>query len=160
MTGLKPTPHINSKILWVSTLLAGVTDSQTIAHGKKYIMDAVLAEYGLNEIDREQNKIFISGPMAGYEHHNYPLFNMIEEVLIIAGYKCVNPANIGMKYDPEKVDKNKKLYKAMVKEIQEAEKTCNTILLLPGWENSVGVRLELQTAIRMKMKIVLGDHLI
>lgn len=160
MTDLKPTPPINPMLSWIETLLSGVKDSRTITKGRKDIMDAVLSECGLTEIDREQNKIFISGPMTGYEQHNYPLFEKVEDMLTIAGYKCVNPAKIGMKYDPEKVDQNKKLYKAMEKEIQEAEKTCNTILLLPGWEKSVGVRLELQTAIRMKMKIVLGDHLI
>jgi hypothetical protein len=117
-------------------------------------MGSALTLCGLKEIDSKENKIFISGPMTGYEFHNYPLFNTIEDLLRIAGYKCVNPAKIGMKYGPEEVDNNKKLYRAMEKEIQAAEKTCNTILLLPGWEDSIGVRLELKTALKMKMKIV------
>ena len=82
--------------------------------------------------------------MTGYFLHNYSLFDKIEDMLTIAGYVVVNPAKIGMKFNPEKVDKDKKLYRAMTKEIQKAEKTCNVILLLPGWEDSVGVRLELK----------------
>ena len=153
MTGLKTTPPINS-ILDDVRFVCGAK-----SFDPQYFMWEALKECGI-DLQPKQHRIFISGPMTGYVCHNYPLFEKVEDMLTIAGYKCVNPAKIGMKYDPEKVDKNKKLYKAMEKEIQEAEKTCNTILLLPGWENSVGVRIELQTAIRMKMKIVLGDHLI
>lgn len=119
----------------------------------QYHMWAALKERGI-ELQPKQHRIFISGPMSGYDLHNYPIFEKVEECLKTAGYECVNPASIGAKYNPEKVDSDKALYCAMEKEIQEAERTCNVLLLLPRWEDSVGVRLELQTAIELKMKIV------
>lgn len=106
------------------------------------------------DLQPKEHRIFLSGPMSGYVLHNYPIFDEVEKMLTIAGYTVVNPARIGQKFVPEKVDRDKKLYLEMTKEIQDAEKTCNVILLLPGWEDSVGVRLELKTAIELKMKII------
>lgn len=119
----------------------------------QYYMWSALQERGI-VLQQKDHRIFISGPMTGYVLHNYPIFDKVEECLKIAGYECVNPASIWVKYNPEKADFDKALYCAMVKEIQDAERTCNVILLLPGWEDSVGVRLELQTAIELHMKIV------
>ena len=119
----------------------------------QYLMWETLKERGI-DLQPKEHRIFISGPMTGYVGHNYYIFEKVEECLRAAGYECVNPASIGKKYNPAKVDEDKVLYCAMEKEIQEAERTCNVLLLLPGWEDSVGVRLELQTAIELKMKII------
>ena len=119
----------------------------------QYHMWVTLKERGI-DLQPKEHRIFISGPMTGYIGHNYYIFEKVEECLRTAGYECVNPAAIGKKYNPEKVDKDKSLYCAMEKEIQEAERTCNVLLLLPGWEDSIGVRLELRTAIELKMKII------
>ena len=119
----------------------------------QYLMWETLKARGI-DLQPKENRIFISGPMTGYVGHNYYIFEKVEKCLVTAGYECVNPASIGKKYNPSKVDEDKSLYCEMTKEIQEAEKTCNVILLLPGWEDSVGVRLELQTAIELKMKII------
>ena len=148
MRDLKEVPKINPLL----SLLKFTCGSS--AFNQQHFMWEALCECGV-DLQPKEHKIFISGPMTGYVWHNYPLFDTIENMLTIAGYKCINPAAIGRKYNPEMVDKNKKLYWAMEKEIQEAEKTCNAILLLPGWENSIGVRRELKTALKQKMKIVL-----
>lgn len=99
MNDLKPAPHINPHLALV-LLFCRTNDGKIHKFCKKSIMDSALTLCGLKEIDPNENKIFISGPMTGYEFHNYPLFNTIEDLLRIAGYKCVNPAKIGMKYDP------------------------------------------------------------
>lgn len=122
-------------------------------YNSSYLMWESLYKQGIT-LQPNKHKIFLSGPMTGYVLHNYPIFDKVEEMLTIAGYTVVNPARIGKKYNPAKVDEDKFLYCAMEKEIQEAERTCNVLLLLPGWEDSVGVRLELQTAIELKMKII------
>jgi hypothetical protein len=119
----------------------------------QYLMWATLKDRGI-DLQPKEHRIFISGPMTGYVGHNYNIFEKVEKCLRTAGYECVNPAAIGKKYNPEKVDKDKSLYCAMEKEIQESERTCNVLLLLPGWEDSIGVRLELRTAIELKMKII------
>jgi len=123
------------------------------ANPQHWMWSTLASSYGI-QLQPKEHKIFLSGPMTGYVLHNYPMFEQVEECLVMAGYKVVNPAKIGLKFDPNKVDGDKKLYRAMTKEIQEAEKTCTVILLLPGWEDSVGVRLELKTALKLNMKII------
>ena len=119
----------------------------------QYHMWAALKERGI-ELQTKEHRIFISGPMTGYVLHNYPIFEQVEKCLKAAGYECVNPVSILSKYNPDKVDSDNALYCAILNEIREAERTCNVLLLLPGWEDSVGSRLELQTAIESKMKII------
>jgi hypothetical protein len=45
----------------------------------------------------------------------------------------------------------------MVKLQQEAEKTCNAILLLDGWQWSKGVKLELKTAIENDFQFLVEE---
>ena len=102
----------------------------------------------------KEEKIFISGPMTGYPDFNFPLFNAVSKILIQKGFDVVNPVNICLKYKKEKVLSDKDVFTAMIDEQQKEERKCTVLLLLPGWEDSVGVRLELQTAIELKMKII------
>lgn len=92
-------------------------------------------------------KVFISGPMTGYENFNFDKFDRIAGKLWRAGVDSVNPADICRKYKKERVLADKSAFDAMIAEQQEAEKTCTGILLLDGWEASKGVRLELKTAL-------------
>ena len=149
---LKPATEINPLLAEICLLCCAV-DLEEDGEAKTYMQDA-LRTVGI-DLRPAKHKIFISGPMTGYVGHNYSCFDKVESLLRTAGYRCVNPANIGRRYNPARVDTDKKRYKAMTEEIQAAEKGCNTILLLPGWEKSRGVRLELKTAIDKDMKIVL-----
>lgn len=99
-------------------------------------------------------KIFIAGPMTGIEHFNFPLFDSVAESLRKEGYQVVNPVDVCRRFKKEHVLADKKLFDKMISQQQELEKTCNVLLLLPGWEDSKGVRLELKTAIEKDMQIV------
>lgn len=99
-------------------------------------------------------KVFIAGPMTGIEHFNFPLFDVVAKILRNEGYQVVNPADICRRFKKEHVLADKKVFDTMISQQQEAEKTCDVLLLLPGWENSKGVRLELKTAIDKDMRIV------
>ena len=104
--------------------------------------------------------IFISGPMTGFENYNFGKFNEVAARLIQAGYNVINPVNICKKFKQEEVIKSKEAFDAMVAEQQVAEREqCDAILLLDGWELSLGVRLELQTAIELKFQIFLEKDL-
>ena len=113
----------------------------------------------------EKNKakihgIFISGPMTGLTNYNFDKFNAVAARLENAGYKVVNPVVICKKFKKEEVVKHKEVFDAMVAEQQVAEREqCDAILLLDGWELSLGVRLELQTAIELKFRIFLEKDL-
>ena len=107
--------------------------------------------------DREAkkvNRVFLSGPMTGIADFNFPLFNKVAKIYRERGWEVVNPVDICRKFKKERVLADKAVFDAMIAEQQEAERTCNAILLLPGWENSRGVRLELKTAIELNMRIL------
>lgn len=102
---------------------------------------------------------FISGPMTGYDNFNFNHFNDISDKLTNLGIRHVNPVSICKKYKKEDVLNNKDVFNKMVEEQQIAENECNTLVLLNGWENSAGVRLELDTALKHGMKIVLENDI-
>ena len=104
--------------------------------------------------DKEPIRVFLSGPMTGIKDYNFPMFNHVAEVLRKCGYEVVNPVDICKKYKKERVLSDKAVFAAMIAEQQESERTCNALVLLPGWENSKGVRLELKTAIEQNMSII------
>ena len=104
-------------------------------------------------------KVFLSGPMTGYPGYNFQKFNTVEKELIDAGIECVNPVHICKKYKEEHVLADKTIFDKMIAEEQEAERGCDAILLLDGWQMSKGVRLELKTALEMDMQIFLEEDL-
>ena len=108
---------------------------------------------------KKPKKVFLSGPMTGYPGYNFQRFNLAEKQLADAGIECVNPVNICKKYKEEHVLADKAVFDKMIAEQQEAERECDAILLLDGWQMSKGVRLELKTALEMDMQIFLEEDL-
>jgi len=88
-------------------------------------------------------KIFISGPMDGYDDHNYATFKTKAYEYRRLGWKVFNPGEIDFTT------------------YAEAMKTClahicdekPTVYFLCGWEHSPGSRTEhaLATALQLKM---------
>lgn len=105
-------------------------------------------------------RIFLSGPMTGHENFNFDKFNFIENVLKQYGVDVVNPVHICKKYKKEHVLSDKAVFDKMVAEQQEAEKTCNAIMLLHGWQNSKGVKLELKTAVELDFEFFLDSDIL
>ena len=101
----------------------------------------------------------MSGPLTGYPGYNFQRFNLAEKQLVDAGIECVNPVHICKKFKEEHVLTDKAIFDKMIVEQQEAERTCDALLLLDGWQMSKGVRLELKTALEMGMQIFLEEDL-
>lgn len=113
----------------------------------------------IQKVTKENAYAFISGPMTGYDNFNFKHFNDVSSKLTELGIRHVNPVSICKKYKKEDVLNNKDIFNKMVEEQQVAQKECNMLVLLKGWENSTGVRLELNTAIELGMKITLEDDI-
>lgn len=108
----------------------------------------------------EKHKIFISGPMTGYENFNFPEFDYWEYVLReIGGYDVVNPAHISRKFKKEEVLKHGEVFKKMVDMQLDELETCDILFLLDGWEKSEGARNELLAALELGLKIVLQPNM-
>lgn len=95
---------------------------------------------------------YISGPMTGLPDYNRPAFNRAADFLRKQGHVVWNPAE---EFDRE-IILPRKIY--MRRDI-EALLKCESIVMLKGWENSAGARLELEIARELEMNIFfLGDN--
>lgn len=115
-------------------------------------MAHLLAKSQKQKIPEAVNIYYLSGPMTGLPDYNRPAFNKAAEFLRNQGYAVWNPA--------EEFDANyiypRKIY--MRRDI-EALLKCDSLVLLNGWENSAGARLELAIAQELEMNIFfLGDN--
>lgn len=97
---------------------------------------------------------FISGPMTGYEDFNYPLFHEVGRQLQELGELFFSPAHheIGQELEPpEPGDAGSWEY--YMRRSLKLLLNCDHILMLPGWEESRGARLEKELADVLKMPI-------
>lgn len=94
----------------------------------------------------EVKKVFISGPMTGYENFNREAFNGAETALRMAGFSVFNPAWLDFDdfWD----------YKDIMDIDLEALKHCDYIYQLDGWEQSEGACIEWEYAKKAGIKIV------
>lgn len=94
-------------------------------------------------------KVYIAGPMTGYDNLNFPLFNKVEEELS-KDYTIVNPARLAesilcvSKDIPRETFLRLDIYHLLI---------CDGIVLLPSWETSRGAVLERDIAKELKLDI-------
>lgn len=91
-------------------------------------------------------RIYISGPMSGLPNHNFPAFHAAAEMVRAQGIEAVNPAEINADTDLSWEE----CLRADIKALCD----CDTIAMLPGWENSKGAHLEVHVAHRLGIRVV------
>jgi hypothetical protein len=112
-----------------------------------------LGEYLKKDYDR-QHKVeeepsmiyYLSGPMTGLPDYNRPAFNEAAKELRSHGFTVWNPAE---EFDATTIYP-RKIY--LRKDI-EALLKCDAIVMLDGWENSAGAKLELDIAKELELPI-------
>lgn len=95
-------------------------------------------------------KVYLSGPMTGYKDHNFPAFNIEAQRLRNLGYKVTNPVEV-----------NPGVYswhECLRNDVSELTK-CDSLVLMPGWQESEGAMLELQVAFRLGLQIRLCEEI-
>lgn len=89
-------------------------------------------------------KVYISGPMSGYEDFNFPAFMEMEKKLSeIENVIPVNPVYISKSVEREMLKPN---YEDYLKKDIEALLHCNAVILLDDWEKSRGCNIEVAVA--------------
>jgi hypothetical protein len=90
---------------------------------------------------------YIAGPMRGYPKFNFPAFYKAEEELRSQGFSVINPARMDEEEgfspdcDPASVDS-----RAFFDRDVTAIRMSNGIIMLPGWEKSIGATAEMHIA--------------
>jgi hypothetical protein len=84
-------------------------------------------------------KVYLAGPMRGYEDYNYPAFHMAAAQLREIGYEVLNPAEF---FDGDQSLPVEQYLKYDVEQVC----TVDAMFVLPGWQESHGARLEVSIA--------------
>lgn len=92
------------------------------------------------------SRVYIAGPMSDLPDLNYPAFHALAVQLRAAGHIVCNPAENPAPHC------NSWLGYMRLAVAQLA--TCDTVVMLKGWEQSRGAKVEYQLAVGMGLRIV------
>lgn len=106
-----------------------------------------------------KDRIYISGPMSGFENCNFAAFDTASEFIARLGDTPVNPAAIvrALGYDggPDLCERDRRFfYKDIMHVLSPVLQSCQQIYLLQGWEKSKGARAEKALAEHFGLSIV------
>ena len=96
-------------------------------------------------------KVYIAGPMRGYEELNFPAFHEAAATLRAGGHEVVSPAELDLEafgtMEAIKAEAEKPgMLAGFLKRDLAAMLDCTTVALLPGWEKSQGALTEAMVA--------------
>ncbi len=98
-------------------------------------------------------RIYIAGPMSGYESLNWAAFDHREETLNNEGWDCVNPARLDREAG---IDPTAELgdydYTAAALRDVEALLSCQAIYLMNNWQLSRGASWERALAVHHNIR--------
>jgi len=96
-------------------------------------------------------KIYLSGPMTGYDEFNYPAFHACAAELRAMGHEVVSPAEQDQfsGLDPETSE-----WHEFIRWDLKVLVDCEAIALMDGWHKSRGARLEHHVALTLGMEIL------
>lgn len=97
-----------------------------------------------------RGRVYVSGPMTGLPEFNFPAFTSAAERLRAMGHDVVSPHEVAHDDNGEPGTIAWGVY--LKRDLAEML-TCDTILLLPGWETSRGATLELYVATQVGMTV-------
>lgn len=92
-------------------------------------------------------KIYVSGPITGIPNKNREVFNSTAERLRSLGHEALNP------FDLEAIDNYGDDWTLNMRRDLQYLVDCESLCLLPGWEESKGARLEVIVALGLGLKL-------
>lgn len=92
--------------------------------------------------------VYIAGKMRGMPFFNFPAFDEAALRFHEAGWRVISPADLDRLhgFTEEMPPPSKEFLREAILRDLQAISTCTAIALLPGWETSQGVRVELALA--------------
>lgn len=103
---------------------------------------------------KENNKIYIAGPMTGLPNYNFDAFDRAAKILKARGLEPMNPADNGRQWLIEHAHRepNASEYQDLLNAGRKMIRECSKIYLLQGWEKSKGALSELSYALILGLK--------
>jgi nucleoside 2-deoxyribosyltransferase len=99
-------------------------------------------------------KVYVAGPMTGYEEFNRPAFDEMAEFLRSKGHAVVNPHEL----TDSVFNGNRALpHATYMKADLGALLQCDAIVLLDGWDESKGALCEAHVALRTGLTFLAVD---
>lgn len=98
--------------------------------------------------DSHAARIYLAGPMRGYPEFNYPAFHAAAAKLRDLGFEVFNPAEC---FDG---DTSLPFETYMQRDLQEVVSWADEVWVLPGWQQSVGARIEVTVARAIGLRVV------
>lgn len=90
-------------------------------------------------------KLYLSGPMTGLPDYNFPAFEQARDRIRTMGHEVICPAEAGQVEGWEWSDYMKRDILMLL--------DVDSVVVLPGWEDSRGARLEVHLASALGMTI-------
>ena len=104
------------------------------------------ATYKRNVLTIMKKKIYISGPIRGYDtSERKDTFAKAQEVLELCGYEVSNPFDNGLDDEATTHEHMRADLKMLL--------DCDEILMLKGWNRSAGCSVELQCAVAAGLEV-------
>ena len=105
-------------------------------------------------------KVYLAGPMRGYPEYNFPAFHAAAKELRERGYKVWSPAerDEAEGFNP-KTDVAHSLKYYMRFDLP-AVLDADAVVVLPGWEKSVGANLEVHVARTCSMPVLTVEEVL
>lgn len=90
-------------------------------------------------------KVYIAGPISGIEDGNKEAFQKVEDYLVSLGYEVVNPHKLPQEHDMS--------WESFMRECIPEICGCQEMVMLKGWRDSRGARLEYLIGKELGLKI-------
>ncbi|ABE67693.1 hypothetical protein Wildcat_88 [Mycobacterium phage Wildcat] len=97
-------------------------------------------------------KTYIAGPMSGIPEYNHPAFNAMAKRLRDVGIDVLNPAEIDAADPHDMPVQPWEFY--LRRDLELVAREVDRMVMLPGWRESKGARLEHHVGKALKMEIV------
>lgn len=92
-------------------------------------------------------RVYIAGPMRGFDLYNFPAFDAARDLLRSAGHEPVSPADMDREHGVDgTVGVSEHFVRGALRRDFLAILDCDAIAFLPGWEQSSGARAERHVA--------------
>lgn len=98
-------------------------------------------------------RVYVSGPMTGYQNYNFEAFNDMADVLRHNGYDVKNPAE---NFNGEHGHPREDYMRLDIENVLASD----AVILLDGWEKSVGARTEVMVAHQLGLPLFHGRKVI